>query len=358
MAHADLTPAAGRSLVLVSADAGSTIRREVQAGRRPCPEYLRLESRHQAQLLDWRMAGPVRRRSLRAVVHAVRALPPARTAGAVLSDGEHVGLPLAVAMSCLHVATPHVMLGHHLTTPAKLAILRRSPALRRIDRVLVHSRSQADALIAELALPPRVVQTINYGVDTDFWAPWTTRAEQRLVVSAGREHRDYATLATALAGEDLRGFVTDSSGHSPRARRQEPFVWPANVERGPVSFLELRELYRSAGVVVVPLLPSSFPAGITAVLEAMAMGKAVVVTETAGLRGVVANGETGVVVPAGDTVALRDAVRRLLASPFERARLGDQARQVVLGQWSLDRFVDGLAGHLAQVAAFRAGSLS
>jgi glycosyltransferase involved in cell wall biosynthesis len=320
----------------------------VAAGSRPCPEYLRLEAAG-ARLVDWDSTAALRRKSLRASALGVAGAGRARALSCVLSDGEHVGLPLALALHLTGARTPHVMLGHHLTTRAKQALLQYTPALRRIDRILVHSESQAEQLV-RVGITAGKVHVVPYGVDTSFWAPLDV-PEERLIVAAGREHRDYATLAAACVSEPVRVFVTGASGHSPTAHRTEPLSWPDNVDRGQVSFLELRHLYARASIVVVPLLPTDFPAGVTAVLEAMAMGKAVVVTATHGLRGVVEDGVTGVLVPAQDVHALRSVVQRLVAQPAERAALGRAARQAVVDHGSLDGYVQHLVDNLQAVTA-------
>ncbi|MFL6127517.1 MAG: glycosyltransferase family 4 protein [Mycobacteriales bacterium] len=346
------TAARRRPLALVSASADLRVRDAVKAGTRPCPEYLRLEWDHDVELLPWRPGGVVRGRPLRGLRQVGAAVGPARRAAVVFSDGEHVGLPLGLVLLALRVRTPHVMLGHHLSTGAKRALLRRTPAVRGIDRILVHSASQAAVLTGELGVPAAKVHVVPYGVDTDFWQPRPV-PEQHLVVSAGREHRDYATLAAACADLAVRVFIADGSSHSPGAHRTEPVGWPANVERRGVGPVELRDLYAAAGLVVVPVLPTDFPAGITTILEAMAMGRALVVTGTEGLRGVVRDGVDGVVVPAGDAAALRAAVRDLLDRPEERARLGAAAREAAVRRWSLTSFADVLARHLTDAAAGR-----
>jgi glycosyltransferase involved in cell wall biosynthesis len=63
-----------------------------------------------------------------------------------------------------------------------------------------------------------------------------------------------------------------------------------------------------------------------ALLEAAAAGVPVVACAAGGVPDVVEHGVTGVLVPVGDTAALRGAVLRLLAAPDERARLGAAAR--------------------------------
>jgi glycosyltransferase involved in cell wall biosynthesis len=190
---------------------------------------------------------------------------------------------------------------------------------------------------------------VPYGVDTDFWAPGLRVEEADLVLSAGREHRDHQTLVDAVAGT-ARLFIADASAYSPGAHRRVPRAWPDWVERGALNHFELRQHYERAAVVVVPMLPTAYPFGITTLLEAMAMAKAVVVSDTEGLRGVVEHGRTGLVVPPGDPTAIRRAVEQLLGDNGAREDLGRAARSAVLERFSLDQFVDELQRHLDELA--------
>ncbi len=338
-------------LMLVSADAGQSLRTEVRAGSRPCPEYLRLQDRHGVRLLDWSgLAGGPHRRSVGlSLRHAGAALAELPRTDVVLSDGEHVGIPLALGMRARGCTTPHLVIGHHLGNPRKAPIFHWAKAHRRMDRVLVHSPNQIELLHRRLGFSRQQLHMVPYGVDTDYWAPGPHVEDTDLVLSTGREHRDYQTLVDALGGT-ARLFVTDNSAHSPRARRRGPQDWPEWVERRALSFLELREHYDRATVVVVPLLPAPYPFGITSLLEAMAMGKPVVVSDTEGLRGIVEHGRTGLVVPTGDPAALRRAVRGLLQDAEAREALGQAARTAVLERFRLDQFVDELGRHLDELA--------
>jgi glycosyltransferase involved in cell wall biosynthesis len=126
-------------------------------------------------------------------------------------------------------------------------------------------------------------------------------------------------------------------------------MWPSNVERRALGRMDLRRMYAQASVVVVPVIDTPFPFGITTVLEGMSMGKAVVVSDTDGLRGVVENGRTGVVTPPGDVVGLRRAIEDLLADPAKRRRLGEQARQAAVKRFGLDVYVGELARNLEEL---------
>ncbi len=341
-----------RALMLVSASVDEALRHQVAQGTRPTPEYLKLEQVHGVQLLDWSRAGfgPGRRSVGRSLRHALAALHTRPGADVIFSDGEHVGVPLAVAMDAMRIRVPHMVIGHHLLTPAKERVFRHLRAARRIDRVVVHSSNQVAAVVDRLGFRPEQVVVVPYGVDAAFWAGGSAGAEEDgLVVSAGREHRDYRTLVEALPA-GVRLSIADHSLYTPHATRRDPLQWPDRVERVGVDPRGLRDLYRRASVVAVPVMRSTMPAGITTLLEAMAMGKAVVVTETPELAGVVADGRTGLTVPAGDTAAMRSALEVLLDSPELRRRLGKRARQAVLERYDVDLYAAALAAHVRDLA--------
>jgi glycosyltransferase involved in cell wall biosynthesis len=130
----------------------------------------------------------------------------------------------------------------------------------------------------------------------------------------------------------------------PELARAEPRMRVVFFGRGPLE-RRLRRQIRELGLVqVVTLagfrddLPRLMPGfdllvhpaereGLgLALLEAAAAGVPAVACAAGGMPEVVEHGVTGVLVPVGDSTALRAAIRRLLASPDERARLGAAAR--------------------------------
>ena len=62
----------------------------------------------------------------------------------------------------------------------------------------------------------------------------------------------------------------------------------------------------------MPLVDVDFDAGVTSITEAMAMGKAVIVTRTKGQVDVIHDGVEGLYVPPADPAALREAIVHLL----------------------------------------------
>jgi glycosyltransferase involved in cell wall biosynthesis len=75
-----------------------------------------------------------------------------------------------------------------------------------------------------------------------------------------------------------------------------------------------------------------------AVIEAMAYGLAIVVTPVGAVQEAITDGESGLLIPVGDSGALARAIRRLIDDPSLRRRLGAQARARFCQSFDLDIF--------------------
>src|SRR6059036_3885691 len=71
--------------------------------------------------------------------------------------------------------------------------------------------------------------------------------------------------------------------------------------------------------------------------EAMAIGVPVVTTRLAAIEELVTDEESGLLVPSGDSEALAQSLRRLLADAALRRRLATQARKVIEERFNLQR---------------------
>jgi glycosyltransferase involved in cell wall biosynthesis len=208
------------------------------------------------------------------------------------------------------------------------------------DRFLTVSEFSAGLLGA----PAARTQVIYGGADTSRFAP-DPGADRDGVLFVGRltPHKGVDRLLRALpAGAALR--IAGGGGHDPDPPERD---YPALLRRladgrdvtflGPVPDAALPELYRRATVLVLPSVDRTCYGRDVAVsellglvaLEAMASGTPVVASRIGGLAETVADGETGFLVPPGDTAALADRLARLVSDRHLAARLGANARDLV-----------------------------
>lgn len=250
-----------------------------------------------------------------------------RTAAASLAMFESEGHGVALARRLSGRRRPPLVIVACWLTDLARAV---SPSKRRlyrwlygaVDAVVVFSHNQVDALVEELGLERRRIHVVRFGVDIDELVDRPTTDGDE-VVAVGRDlGRDWATLASAAAGTGWRVRL---------ATRQ---MQVAGIELPPeVTLLDrldrpaYLDLLASAGVVVVPTRVLEYPTGQTVLLEAMALGKACVVTDTPAMREYVEDGRTALLVPPHDADALRAAVERLRGDDELRARIGAAARE-------------------------------
>jgi glycosyltransferase involved in cell wall biosynthesis len=103
-----------------------------------------------------------------------------------------------------------------------------------------------------------------------------------------------------------------------------------------------------ARFVVLPIRDTVQPSGQSACLQAMACGKAVVLTDFGGLwnRELMKDQVTCILAgPPGSVSGIQHGVERLLENPLEIRRIGDQARAVVADKLT----VDHMAWHVSKI---------
>lgn len=118
---------------------------------------------------------------------------------------------------------------------------------------------------------------------------------------------------------------------------------------GRLSQEDLVAAYRSSDIFVFPSTSRAEAFGLVA-LEAQAVGLPVVASDLPGVRTVVKQGETGLLVPPSDAEALASGIRTLLLDNGLRARMGSAARRHA-ERLSWDAHVDGLLGIYQRVCA-------
>ncbi len=334
-----------RPLVLASSRAEAQALEEIAQGLRPRLDYLCVAQRLGTDVLDTSVSLglPTWRRRLEGILasdlaQANAAWQARRTASAWFSASEKVGLPLALRG---RGGPPHVLLAHNLITRNKRVLHRLTRVLHRFDAVLCLSETQGRFLRDEIGLPPSRVHHLWDNVDEQFFRPSTDTVAGEYLLAVGRENRDYATLVQAARRLDLPLIIVASSLWSSHGLSLGEGGLPACVTvRSNVPYADLRALYSRARAVVVPLHPAPYAAGVNGVLEAMAMGRASVVTCSPGLAEYLQDGITNLVVPPHDPDALADAISRLWNDAALRQSMGQAARARVQAEMGMDAYAE------------------
>ena len=240
-------------------------------------------------------------------------------------------------------------------------------AARLTDRFVCVSADSARQAVRQ-GVSPRTVRVLWNGIDLTRFAPPALRGAGPVVTVARLSpEKDIDTLlrAAALAAAADDAFRLEIAGDGPCMADLRRTAAGLGLG-GRVTFhgqvRDVPALLARAGLFVL----SSRTEGVSlTLLEAMAGGLAVVATRVGGNPEVVADGETGLLVPPGDPAALAAAMLRLRRNDGERGRMGRAGRSRVERCFDVRRMtaeyeriylgLDGAAGRLRPGANVTAG---
>lgn len=254
---------------------------------------------------------------------------------------------------------PHIVLFAFWNLPAGPLTRRIKRAIYGllvggVSRVIVFGRRQVELYADRLGLPKAKLALLPYHTTVHPTPLHPVHYEVRhgdYVFAGGDTARDYATLIEAVRGTSWRTVIATL-----RPDRFDRATLPPNVEVLRATHEEFMRWIAEAAVAVVPLQKGLVQSGgQQTFLNAMYMGKAVIVGDDNSADEYIENGVDGVIVPPGDQAALRAALARLLGDRVLAERMGARAAEKAR-LFSPDRFVRGvldLAEECAREAAVR-----
>ena len=210
-----------------------------------------------------------------------------------------------------------------------------------------------EGLVLDQRPAPHKTMVIPNGLQV---GPYTPRAlsPRVLMVTRMLERKGVQYVLEAVAESPIGAEVNivGDGPYLPELRRR------AEALRSPVKFWgwvdnrspELRNIYESSGIFVLPSEAENFP---IVLLEAMAAGLAIITTEGTGCAEVV--GDAGMLVPVRDSRAIASALKRLVNDPQLRQSLGAAARRRIEDNFTWGavarRYVEEYQRHAAREVA-------
>jgi starch synthase len=287
---------------------------------------------------------------------------------------------LAGHLAAMLYGIPHVMTMHSLEAlrPWKAEQLgggyavstwcERTAAASAAAVVAVSAGMKADILAAYPEIPAERVRVIRNGIDTDEYRPDPrTGVLTRYGVDPGRPYVIFVGRITRQKGVPV--LLRAAAALIPEAQ----LVLLAGAADTPEQLAEVTELVDGlratrSGVMWIPemlpkpeviqllthatvfAIPSIYePLGIVN-LEAMACGTAVVGSRTGGIPEVVADGETGLLVPPGEPEPLAEALNTLLRDPDRAEAMGQAGRKRAVSEFGWPAIAAQTADLYAELA--------
>lgn len=269
----------------------------------------------------------------------------------ILANGAFSFLASVLAAKLARV--PLVWWEHNTTLPNDAMLKRMITWAHHIIVVSETIQAQFTQLVPTAR---EKIAVIYNGVDTETFCKRETRAAC-LREWNWDEHARIVGTVSRLAPEKGVDFFVAAAREIVRAEPQARFViagdgalraeLQARAADAPIRFLGAREdipdVLNALDVFVMPSRAEAF--GIAAV-EAMACELPVVASAVGGLREVILNAETGLLVPVGDVRALANAILELLRDENKRRAMGERGRARVLEHFALAAQARAMGGVL------------
>jgi glycosyltransferase involved in cell wall biosynthesis len=253
------------------------------------------------------------------------------------------GVPAVIAMI--------TGLGHIFTSPRpivrRLGMLLYRYALRCAQIVYFQNRTDHDFFIQTHLVRPDQARLVNgSGVDVDEFVPRSSREVQADVIHflmIGRLIREKGVLEYIAAARAVRkqfpqtkfSLVGEIDLRNPSAL--SPTDIAQAIEGSGVELLgyieDVRDIIAAADVVVLPSYREGTPKSL---LEAAAMGKAMLASDVPGCTEVVLEGETGYLFPPRDIEALVAVMIKAIKSPEALKLMGHKSRQLAVTKFDVN----------------------
>jgi len=212
-----------------------------------------------------------------------------------------------------------------------------------IDVIFVSARREIETYSRRFDLPESRFRFLHF--HTNITEPRMIRRPEGYLLSAGRTGRDFQTLAEAVRGLPVEVVLISDQQSIDGVSIPENTRLLINIPRR-----EYLELIENSRFVVVPLHRRVKSTGQVAILEAMALGKPVIATDTVGTTDYIKHRKTGLLVPPADPVALREAILELIEGPSLQADFASQALDFIKENCTFEKYVKNILSTAEEIA--------
>ncbi len=216
-------------------------------------------------------------------------------------------------------------------------------ATSRLDHLFFFGPADRKRSIELYSIPEDKTSLFPFGIDLEFWVPLPEKNSDNSILAVGSDiKRDYKTLLLASMTSPLN--IVTNLHLDKNLLKSNVTILKGNLTTSKLTDIELRKLYNSAEIVVVPLLDVWQPTGYSVTLQAMACAKPVILSDIKGLwdREVFQSGVNCILIPPEEPVALSEAIKILLQNSELRVKIGLAARETAVKHFGLERMENAL----------------
>jgi len=223
------------------------------------------------------------------------------------------------------------------------------------EKVIAISEQVREHLLCDFSVAPGKVTVVNNGIDVRRFSPDYLKEIKRPGSGFGLKSGPVIGIVARLS--DVKGHIyliramkiiietfphaqLLSVGEGKMKQELKTLAEDLNIKES-ILFIpeakDTREALASMDVFVMPSLKEGLG---LALMEAMSSGLAVVGSDVGGIRTLIADGQSGILVQSQDSLGLASAISALLQDPQRREMLGRNARNFIAANFSQEKMID------------------
>lgn len=295
------------------------------------------------------------------------------TAWRVLTCREHIdavyathykGLELLILLRAIGIFRKPIVVWHHqpiVTPKSKLREWGGRLFYRGMDRLIFFSQKLVDDSLHSPKANPKRMVVGHWGADLDFYDRMRNQEKDArfVFIATGKEQRDQHTLIEAFnrTGLPLKlyiGINPDPTVPNPNLDAVRSYKPAANIEVREICGLLPYEIaldVAKAQCVAICCKHTRYTAGLTTVVEALALGLPMVCSRNPQIPIDFDREDCGISVEYGDVEGWQRATSYLASHPDEARRMGERGRQIAEERFNDRQCASEVAAVLKEAAA-------
>lgn len=256
------------------------------------------------------------------------------------------GLELMVALRALHLWRKPIIVWHHqpiVTSSSRLREWGSRLFYKGFDRLIFFSQKLVDDSLKSCKADPRKLVVGHWGADLKFYdriiaqcAPTTAQPHACTFIATGKEQRDQATLIEAFNRTRRHlilyiGINPDPNVPNPNLDAVGKCHPGQNIDVVKICGLLPYEIaceVAKTQCVAVCCKPTRYTAGLTTVVEALALGLPMICSRNPQIPIDFDNARCGIAVDYGDVEGWQRAIDYIATHPDEAQRMGERGRKL------------------------------
>lgn len=224
-----------------------------------------------------------------------------------------------------------------------------------VDNIIAQAHSQKEYLIRHEGFKPQKVRVIYNGVDLEKFDKPLDIPSLKQTIGIPEDASVVGIVARLSPEKGHQTFLKASrkildvfpSAHflivgDGEERKKLKKITHELAIHSSINFLGIRkDIPQIVSLFDVAVMSSNFETFSNSILEYMAASKPVVATNVGSIAELVIDGETGYLIPTGDSDALADRILRLLRNPVLAKKMGEAGRERVKEKFTIQKMIAG-----------------